>query len=594
MELTYKKRDNSTLFKDLESPEFTNLETPQNYVPLYDKFFKLTNTNNNTINLNHKKFIKRITKKHSHNKYSCIIGSDSGPDKSQEVFFKFSPLLDPLKYVTGKYKSEDASTLMQLPSFSNNNAKTHYKIMCKNNAAYVDSFFTYLTSQLKNTHGFLHGVDFYGSFLGIKSDHMEDVQDDIDYLEECEYFRNNIGNGFSIDVSVFGNGSNPYQYSRSNKPKIQTKDNIDIQDSIELPIATLSELSKMDTIFKTPQITDCTSNSILEPIYQDTNSKNRIHLTANSSSSNCSSRSSNTGSDEESDNEDSDHDSTSKNKNRKTSTNESDVESECSDSESSEDDEPLWMNIDKFPVQMIALECCENTLDSLIKNIILSDKEWGSIVIQILMSLIAYQKTLKLTHNDLHGNNIMYMKTDKKHLFYKYNNNYYKVPTFGRIFKIIDYGRAIYQYKGIRVCSDSFHKEGDAATQYNCEPFLDSNKPRLEPNFSFDLCRLGCSIFDYLIGELKEVEELDDSPIIKIITDWCKDDKGRNIMYKLDGQERYPEFKLYKMIARTVHNHSPDKVLKDSFFERYLTGRKATKKHHVMDIDVLPEYHKSS
>ena len=210
------------------------------------------------------------------------------------------------------------------------------------------------------------------------------------------------------------------------------------------------------------------------------------------------------------------------------------------------------------------------------------------------MSLIAYQKTLKLTHNDLHGNNIMYMKTDKKHLFYKYNNNYYKVPTFGRIFKIIDYGRAIYQYKGIRVCSDSFHKDGDAATQYNCEPFLDSNKPRLEPNFSFDLCRLGCSIFDYLIGELKEVEELDDSPIIKIITDWCKDDKGRNIMYKLDGQERYPEFKLYKMIARTVHNHSPDKVLKDSFFERYLTGRKATKKHHVMDIDVLPEYHKSS
>ena len=29
------------------------------------------------------------------------------------------------------------------------------------------------------------------------------------------------------------------------------------------------------------------------------------------------------------------------------------------------------------------------------------------------------------------------------------------------------------------ICSDSFAKDGDASTQYNCEPFMNENRPRL-------------------------------------------------------------------------------------------------------------------
>ena len=36
------------------------------------------------------------------------------------------------------------------------------------------------------------------------------------------------------------------------------------------------------------------------------------------------------------------------------------------------------------------------------------------------------------------------------------------------------------------------------------------------------------------------------------------DDNGKNILYKKNGEERYPNFKLYKMIARIVHNHTPE------------------------------------
>ena len=63
--------------------------------------------------------------------------------------------------------------------------------------------------------------------------------------------------------------------------------------------------------------------------------------------------------------------------------------------------------------------------------------------------------------------------------------NIIKFPHMAKFIKIIDFGRAIYKFKGNIVCSDSFHPKGDAATQYNCEPYLNSKKPRLEPKHEF-------------------------------------------------------------------------------------------------------------
>ena len=109
-------------------------------------------------------------------------------------------------------------------------------------------------------------------------------------------------------------------------------------------------------------------------------------------------------------------------------------------------------------------------------------------------------------------------------------------------------------FRGKLLCSDSFHPKGDAATQYNFEPYMNPKKPLLEPNKSFDLCRLGCSLYDFIVQELEEEEVIQDIidikkipySIKKIILEWCDDDKGRNVIYKNNGEERYPEFKLYK------------------------------------------------
>ena len=88
----------------------------------------------------------------------------------------------------------------------------------------------------------------------------------------------------------------------------------------------------------------------------------------------------------------------------------------------------------------------------------------------------------------------------------------------------------------------------------------------IDPNYSFDLCRLGCSIYDFIINNETE-EEMDEFQ--KTVCRWCMDDKHKSVLYTKSGYERYPDFKLYKMIARTVHAHTPMAQLEFPFFKQF-------------------------
>ena len=465
----------------------------------------------------------------------------------------------------GKYDSSD-NLLLKLPAFGETSG--HAKINDPNNAAYVDSFFTYLNSNLLHNHKILHALDFYGSFLGQKNDFQVNIADEVEYLNSSEFFHKNRGSLFSVDNN-FANSMFNFN-TRNNKDRIKLSDNL--EDESILQLSDIADLSELDSIF--------ISNSS-ESDFSGANLVFSCDLSGNTKktddSSSCSSRSSVT--DNESDLEDDDEEA------EDSSTHDSDF------STASED--ILMASINQFPVQVIAMEKCYDTLDSLIveSEEDMKDAEWGSMIIQVLMSLLAYQKCFSFTHNDLHTNNIMYVPTEKTYLYYKFNGQHYKVPTFGRLYKIIDFGRAIYKFRGNVICSDSYHPKGDAATQYNFEPYFNEKKPRLEPNLSFDLCRLGCSLFDFVIDDIEEHPNSPNTAAKRLIIEWCKDDKGRNILYKNNGEERYPDFKLYKMIARTVHNHSPEDVIKQGYFSRYLVSRKKINKNaKVMNIDTLPDY----
>jgi hypothetical protein len=563
-ELFYKKNDNSGLFEYLEKNGFSNI---QNYIPLYSKFFNLDEKNFNNINLNNRYSINSIVERKDNNNFKIkCIDEKTEAIQSYDSFFKFSPLLDPVKFMVGKYKHINTDTLCSLPKTIDNTCCK--KVLDTNNSAYVDSFFSYLSSKLLNENGFIHGSNFYGSFITIQDEFKLNIYDDLEYLYDSSFFHKNKNELFladDVDEEKLLECD-----TRNYRKKIKLNK---IGDDIELECENIDN-NMFDGMFKLTTENLKMHDSSLKEEYS-TNKNVSTSKSSNKTSSTCSSRSSNTNisSGEESEEEDSD---------------ESLSNSQLSDYSSMESEEIVNATVYNFPVQIICLEKLENTLDSLLddEDNELTDKEWKSCLFQIIMMLITYQKVFNFTHNDLHTNNIMYITTQKKFINYKYNNVYYKVPTYGKIYKIIDFGRAIYNFKGEVICSDSYHKKGDAATQYNCEPYFNQKKPRLEPNKSFDLCRLGCSLFDYFVEDIKEQKTIQ-NPIAKLIIEWTKDDKGRNILYKNNGEERYPEFKLYKMIVRTVHNHLPEKQIENGLFFEYTSSKKKIKKQKIVNIDSM-------
>jgi hypothetical protein len=79
-------------------------------------------------------------------------------------------------------------------------------------------------------------------------------------------------------------------------------------------------------------------------------------------------------------------------------------------------------------------------------------------------------------------------------------------------------------------------------------------------------------MIDFIIDDIKEIDKFKEVPIYDLIISWLYDDNGKNVLYKSNGEERYPDFKLYKMIARIVHNHIPEKQFEHACFNKYKTS----------------------
>ena len=530
----------------------------QKYNPIYKEFFDLNENNYNGISLNHKYALK------THN---SVIDVETKEVFQKPTFIKYSPLLDPLRYMTGKYKTE-ISNINMLPKLDKN---AHPKILDSNNSAYTDNFFCYLSSNCLNTHGFLHGLEYYGSYLGIQEKHKMNVSDDLEYLSGSTYFNKNINVLFMLSETEedeflnFG--------SRNNKMKLR----ISNTEQHNITAISVEDLTVGDK-------TDETANEL---VYEKPNDGTNSNSSSSESDSDSNSDSN---SDSDSDSE-SDSESENSGLNNEESDNNSENGGSNWETENSDDAYEEEVNkfayIKDFPVQLICIEKCDGTMDELFEKNKLGEKEASAALLQVIMSLLAYQKMFHFTHNDLHTNNIMYINTEIEYLFYKFKNVVYKVPTYGKIYKIIDFGRSIYRFNGKIFCSDSFAPGGDASTQYNCEPFINEKKARIDPNYSFDLCRLGCSLYDFVIDEDDNPKNYND--LQKTVNRWCTDDLGRNVLYKKNGDERFPGFKLYKMIARLVHHHTPEQQLEYEYFNKYVVSTKDAGLV-IIDIDKMPVY----
>jgi hypothetical protein len=648
-------------------------EKIQLYNPIHEHFFEMDDAKSKRVMLN---------SHYAFHDLKSVIHTPTQKIHSKPMFVKFCPLIDPLRYLTGKYKdstlTSDFLTMLPTIDLANPDRMEEYlnspelslqpkhireairKLHDPNNCAYVDSFFNFLSSKLLHTHNLQHGIDYYGSFLGIQKSYRLNIYDDINYLKRYTYFKHNMSKMYQIYDKSFLNylsfvdkedkGSSRRHRNRLCMEDTTATSAIDPDTMLLLGIEDLGA-DDVETDTTNQPLSLATEVEIDDPdVFHESPDDEHPQDTENPDDIQDITQ------DSDEDTQDSDEDTQDSDEDTQDSENSDDDTDACPPVDD-EENEILYAYIEKFPVQMVCMEKCENTLDSLFTSEELNednlDTEGASMLFQLVASLIAYQQAFQFTHNDLHTNNIVWNYTQAKYIFYKIGGNYYRVPTYGRIYKIIDFGRAIYHFQDKRYCSDSFsYPDGDASTQYNCEPYLIPEKPIIEPNPSFDLCRLACSIYDFIVQEEDDSEDWEDDedeqetdegeetqetdegdetqendethesekngdseeeneneilePIFtKIIKKWCQDDKGLSVLYKKNGKERYPFFKLYKMISRTVHNHIPKQEIHHELFQPFLLFNKDTsnpssekavlkmmkKEDFCIDIDSIPSYY---
>jgi len=250
----------------------------------------------------------------------------------------------------------------------------------------------------------------------------------------------------------------------------------------------------------------------------------------------------------------------------------SDSDSDSYTSSDSDIDDCI-VTIKRIPVIYLFIEKLEGTLEDIIKYE-LSLPLLKSCLFQITFALIYLQKHYYFTHNDLHINNIMYTSTDKPYIYYKYNNQYFKIPTYGKLFKIIDFGRSIFTYQKKTYMNDVFSKYGEAEGQYTHPPQVSFLKTDLSnvvyPSYYFDLCRLAITMIDEIrYNHDDELEESDEyQKLLEFLKYLVTDENG----CRLDKED--DNFDIYIKISRTAKNTLPRDVIVNPFFHEYRVKKK--------------------
>ena len=139
--------------------------------------------------------VKSYESRVSYNKYEIVDVSGN----RVECFKKYITLVDYVKFLIGKYKNDD---IYVLPSeIKEKESLFEEYINSYHNYAYVDGFFYYLTSTLLSK-GFIHGLEFYDSYVCVSNDCEIDIVDDFEYLCDSNFFTEKINHLFHYkDIS---------------------------------------------------------------------------------------------------------------------------------------------------------------------------------------------------------------------------------------------------------------------------------------------------------------------------------------------------------------------------------------------------------
>ena len=473
------------------------------------------------------------------------------------IFIKTVHLLDPIAMLQNEYTMPDHPLLpLGDPSWK----KTLLKLHGQSNQAYVDAVASYILGRFRELDLTPHAALAYGSMTGIANQYRFKITDEYQSYRQYRWFWKGL----------------------------QTSD------------AKLEVEQDNQSILADPQYTELIKNVFTCPFDQNDDAASTHteelaldHVSVNDDQTSL--RSFDFEAEED-------------------TTEESGKSAEDSSEEDSSDesDESMFdvkINMKHMPVIMICQEAQEGTLDDLMDEEELAgyardssewDRMWLAWVFQVIASLSFLQKHISFTHNDLHTNNIVWRSTTLTHLYYKTGDGMtFAVPTYGKIFSLIDFGRAIFKIKDQLWISDDHWPDHDAGGQYNFGSFYSPTEPKISPNPSFDLCRLAISMLEGLYdehpakkkgsnsvlsqeGSWKVYETV--SPLFNLLWSWTLNDDGETLFEDRHGEEKYPGFELYVQIAHTVHDAVPKEQVRRPVFEPFRVKGKLPKEEHIYAI----------
>lgn len=523
--------------------ENTFIRQIQAYMPIMSLYFYYHNTpkSHKIIDFKRRYYLRNILNVHNNkNQYynsnkildGQVYDSIDNCIHNREMFLKILPILDPITYIMNNYNTHPRRN-QYLPS--NYTYNTSQKINSMENSSYIDSYMSFIGNYLKENNKLPCFANYYGGFNGIIDEFSYDITDEFHSFKNEKWFNTTIGRIFSVDV---------YHSDSESEDDIRDNEEDADKDAID-NIVTETVNDIIDDIISDKEVKDVVIGSMDKYIKVD-DMVNECKDDDNESS--ISHSSNDTYSSYSSDN--------------------------SSDNSSYFSNKDYIVNIKKFPVQMIFMEKLEETLEELLDDGY-DEKLIKSIMFQIIFSLAYLQKHFEFTHNDLHINNVMYVNTNKKFLYYKYNNQYFKVPTYGKIAKIIDFGRAIFTIKNKVFFNDVFSKYGEAEGQYtHPTPSIHfniekkKNKKKHNPNYSFDLCRLATTMIEYIDENHKD--------LYRLLNRMATDCHGENLNDCDDS------FDLYIKIAHDANKAIPKDLIDNKYFKEFRVKKKDIFKNSVI------------
>jgi len=441
-----------------------------------------------------------------------------------------------------------------LPTYRNAWQRALRKINDPYNEAYTDTVFACMASRLVETGRSPHFCRFYGTYNARVPEYKYNITDELGDIEDEEWFHEGLEKATFKILAI--DSANPEVSAEMTKPWVRTRKPAIIHDHETL---SSDSVSCEDTIDASATINE--GCELVEADIEVSGEAVVLHPQIQLSRVGSRTQDSNTSSE-------------------------------------SEDDTEYFAILKNFPVQMTILERCDGTLDDLMEDEIADDvsdamretKEvrWTAWIFQVIAGLTTMQQFYDGIHNDLHTNNVMWSGTGETHIYYHVmgaagGDRFYRVPTYGRLMKIIDFGRATFRASAAdnrMWFPDAYAPDAVAGGQYNSGPYYEQGRPKVVPNKSFDLCRLAVSILDTLWGDMEEAKPrriltCEDgftqaetvSPLWNLMWIWLTDREGRNILRLPDGSERYPHFDLYCAIARDVQNAIPSQQLTLPLFD---------------------------